>query len=266
MKIIVCVKQVPDTADIKWTENNTMIREGVESILNPFDEYAIETALRIKEANPGSTVTVLTMGPPQAKEALKRGLAMGADEALLVTDKKFAGADTQATSRTIAKAIKEKINDFDLIICGQFAIDGDTAQTGPSIAEHLGLPQITYVKEAQYSGSNTIIANREIEEGIQKIEMQLPGLICMLKCDYEPRMPSIKGVMKSNRTPIPEVNMEDLGLDPALVGIKGSPTYVSKAYRLQARNAGEMLNIADAQEVVSVLIEKLKNDKVLVCN
>ncbi|EKE03941.1 MAG: Electron transfer flavoprotein beta-subunit [uncultured bacterium] len=264
MKIVVCVKQVPDTADIKWTENNTMIRDGVESILNPFDEYAVETALRIKEANPDSTITVLTMGPPQAKDALKRAIAMGADEAILVTDKKFAGADTQATSRTVAKAIKEKVGNFDLIICGQFAIDGDTAQTGPSIAEHLGLPQVTYVKEVEATGGNTIVAKREIEEGIQKVEMQLPGLVCMLKCDYEPRMPSIKGVMKANKTQILEFSMEDIGLEHAQVGIKGSPTFVSRAFRPEARNAGEMINAASAKEAADVLVEKLKNDKVLV--
>ncbi|OGI23563.1 MAG: electron transfer flavoprotein subunit beta [Candidatus Melainabacteria bacterium RIFOXYA12_FULL_32_12] len=264
MKIVVCVKQVPDTADIKWTENNTMIRDGVESILNPFDEYAVETAIRIKEAHPDSTITVLTMGPPQAKDALKRCIAMGADEAILVTDKKFAGADTQATSRTVAKAIKEKGGNFDLIICGQFAIDGDTAQTGPSIAEHLCLPQVTYVKEVEHSGGNTIVAKREVEEGIQKVEMQLPGLVCMVKCDYEPRMPSIKGVMKANKTQISEVSMEGLGLDPSEVGIKGSPTFVSRAFRPETRNAGEILNAANAKEAADVLIEKLKNDKVLV--
>ena len=264
MKIVVCVKQVPDTADIKWTENNTMVRDGVESIMNPFDEYAVETAIRVKESNLGCTVTVVTMGPPQAKDVLKRALAMGADEALLVTDKKFAGADTQATSRTIAAAIKEKIGDFSLIVCGQFAIDGDTAQTGPSIAEHLGLPQVTYVKELEYSNGNTIIAMREIEEGIQKIEMQLPGLVCMLKCDYNPRMPSIKGVMKANRTEIPEIGHEGLGLDVSEIGIKGSPTYVSKAFRPPVRESGEMINASEPKEIANILIEKLKNEKILV--
>ena len=263
MKIVVCVKQVPDTADIKWTENNTMIREGVESIMNPFDEYAIETALRLKENVADTTVTVLTMGPPQAKDVLKRALAMGADDAILITDKKFAGADTQATSRTLAKAIKEKAGDFDLILCGQFAIDGDTAQTGPSIAEHLSLPQITFAKEIEIS-NNVVIGKREVEEGIQRVEMQLPGLVCMLKCDYEPRMPSIKGVMKANRTEIPEIGMEALGLIHEQVGIKGSPTWVSKAFRPPVRKSGEIINMEDSKEVAKVLVEKLKNDKVLV--
>ena len=264
MKIVVCVKQVPDTADIKWTENNTMIREGVESIMNPFDEYAVETALRLKESTPDATVTVLTMGPPQAKDVLKRALAMGVDDAILITDKKFAGADTQATSRTLAKAIKENVGDCDLILCGQFAIDGDTAQTGPSIAEHLGLPQITFAKEIELTGNNSIIGKREVEEGIQRVEMELPGLVCMLKCDYEPRMPSIKGVMKANRTQIPEIGMEALGLSPEDVGIKGSPTWVSKAFRPPIRVSGEIINLEDSTQVAKILVEKLKNDKVLV--
>lgn len=263
MKIVVCVKQVPDTSDIKWTENNTMVREGVESIMNPFDEYAVETAVRIKEANPDTTITVITMGPPQAKDVLKRGIAMGADEAILLTDKKFAGADTQATSRTLATAIKNKIGEFDLIICGMFAIDGDTAQTGPSIAEHLGIAQVTYAKELQYSGGQSIIATREVDEGMQKVEMQLPGVVCMLKCDYEPRKPSIKGTMKANKTPIAEYSMEDLGLSPELVGIKGSPTFVSKAFRPEARNAGELIQAPSAREAAIALIERLKEDKIL---
>lgn len=264
MKIVVCVKQVPDTADIRWTENNTMVREGVESIMNPFDEYAVETAIRIKEANPDVTITAVTMGPPQAKDVLKRAVAMGADEAILVTDKKFAGADTWATSYTLAKAIKEKVGDFDLIICGQFAIDGDTAQTGPGIAEQLGIPQVTYAKEVEFTGGSTVTVKREVEDGIQKVEMQLPGLTCMLKCDYEPRMPSIKGTMKANRTPIAEYGMEDVGLEHENVGIKGSPTFVSKAFRPEQKEAGEMINAADAKEAARILLEKLKGDKVLV--
>jgi electron transfer flavoprotein beta subunit len=264
MKIVVCVKQVPDTSDIKWTENNTMIRDGVESIMNPFDEYAVETAIRLKEQNPDSTITVVSMGPPQAKDVLKRAIAMGADDAILITDKKFAGADTQATSRTLAKAIKEKVGSYDLIICGQFAIDGDTAQTGPSIAEHLCLAQATFVKEVESATGTSIVVKREIEEGLQRVEMQLPGLICMLKCDYEPRMPAIKGVMKANRTQIPEFGMEDIGLDVTDVGIKGSPTFVSKAFRPATRTAGEMINIDDPKQAACTLLEKLIDSKVLV--
>lgn len=258
MRIVVCVKQVPDTADIKWTENNTMVREGVESIMNPFDEYAVETAIRLKESIDGATVTTVTMGPPQAKEILKRAIAMGADNGVLVSDRKFAGADTQATSRTLAAAIKTLVGEYDLIICGQFAIDGDTAQTGPSIAEHLNLPQLTYVKEAQIRDSS-VIAKRETEEGMQTIEMQLPGVMCMLKCDYEPRKPLIRGYMKAAKTVITEACLDDIGLDPSQVGIKGSPTFVSKAFRPESRESGEMIEAETAEEAVEILIEKLQS-------
>ncbi len=264
MKIVVCVKQVPDTSEIKWTENNTMVRDGVESIMNPFDGYAVETAIKLKEKYPDVTVTIVTMGPPQAKDVLKRAVAMGADDAILVSDRKFAGSDTVATSRTLAKAIKEKVGDVDLIICGQFAIDGDTAQTGPSIAEHLSLPQITYVKEVLSCENKKLVVNKEIEEGIQKVECSLPGLICMQKCDYEPRRPLIRGVIKSNRIDIPAYGFEDLGLDASEVGIKGSPTFVSKAFRPPVKESGEIINTPDKKEAVEILVKKLKEKQILV--
>ena len=147
MKIVLCVKQVPDTSDIKWTENNTIQREGLESITNPYDVYAFESALRLKNKYGNVSITALTMGPGQAEEMLRKFIALGADNGVLLCDKKFAGADTYATGKTIASAIESKISDYDLIVCGQFAVDGDTAQTGPSIANFLGIPQVTYVKE-----------------------------------------------------------------------------------------------------------------------
>jgi electron transfer flavoprotein beta subunit len=137
MHIVVCIKQVPDTQDIKWTEKGTMIREGVESIMNPFDEYALESALKLKDIYPDTKITVVSMGPPQANDIIRTAIAKGADAGLLVSDRKFSGSDTQATSVTLSSAIKKMLPDFDLIVCGQFAIDGDTAQTGPSMAQHL---------------------------------------------------------------------------------------------------------------------------------
>lgn len=266
MKIVVCVKQVPDTADIKWTENNTMIREGVESIMNPFDEYAVETAIRLKEQVGGDAqITVLTMGPPQAKDTLKKAIAMGADGAALLSDKKFAAADTWATSKTISQAIKEKLGDFDLIICGQYAIDGDTGQTGPSVAEQLHIPQLTYIKELKYDKDrNVIIAQKAVEEGMQTIEMQLPGLVCMLKCDYAPRMPNIKGVMKANKTNIPVYGMNEIQLSLEEVGLKGSPTYVAKSYRQPPRVQGEVIDSGSVEASVNTLLQKLKDRKLLV--
>jgi electron transfer flavoprotein beta subunit len=266
MRIVVCVKQVPDTANIMWTENNTMIRDGVESILNPFDEYAVETVLRIRENVTDCAIDVLTMGPPQAADALRRAIAMGVDRAMLLTDKRFAGADTLATSRTLAKAIREKVGEYDLIVCGQFAIDSNTAQTGPGIAEHLGLPQVTYVKEVESVADDSVVVVREVEEGIQRVKMKLPGVICIIKCDYDPRTPSIKGLMKARRTQIPEFDMEVLGLGRSEVGIKGSPTWVSKAFNPGVRKAGEMIDGANPKDAANLLIQKLKEARILVAS
>jgi len=258
MKIAVFIKQVPDTADIRWTENNTMVREGVESVLNPFDEYALEAALRIKDENPETIITAITMGPPQAETVLRRAIAMGCDEGFLLSDKKFAGADTQATSRTLAKALIEKAPDTDLIICGQFAIDGDTAQTGPSIAQHLDLPQVTYAKEALLIHQNKILVTKETEYGTEKIKMQLPGLICMIKGDFAPRKFTIKGSIKAQDATIPHYSMEDIGLNAEEVGFRGSPTYVSKAFRPEPRENGEIIQ-GSTDEIVKILAESLKN-------
>lgn len=258
MNIALCIKQVPDTADIKWTENNTIQREGVESIINPFDAYAIETAVRLKEKLKYSKITVLSMGPPQAEEILKKAIAMGADEGFLVSDKKFAGADTIATSRTLAKAIKEKVKDVDLVICGQFATDGDTAQTGPSIAQQLGFAQVTYVKEILGYQDGTLTVKREVEDGVEIIKTTLPAVLCMLKCDYEPRRRLIEGFIKAHNTPISAYSMEDIQLNPEEVGMKGSPTYVSKAFRPEQKHGGVAIIPENAKEGAKTIVEKLK--------
>ena len=231
MKIIVCIKQVPDTTDIKWTENNTIQREGVESIINPFDVYAIEEALKLKKIIPDVEITVITMGPLQAEKMLREAIALGCDKGVLITDKKFAGADTYATGKNIAYAIKSKLPDFDLIICGQFAIDGDTAQTGPSIANQLGIPQITFVKELKECESTHICAVREIDEGIETLRVELPALICVLKGFKETTRAKINGFIKAKNAEITVYSMEDIGLTPEDTGIKGSPTFVSRAFR-----------------------------------
>ncbi len=246
MKILVCIKQVPDTTDIKWTENNTIQREGVESVINPFDVYAIEEALKLKNTIPDTEITVLTMGPFQAEEMLKKAIAVGCDKGILISDKKFAGADTYATGKTIAAAIKNKLNDFDLILCGQFAVDGDTAQTGPSIANQLEIPQVTYVKELNRCDGECIYAVREIEEGIETVRVKFPALICVLKNNYEPTRAKINGIIKAKNTKITVYNMEDIGLSPEQTGIKGSPTFVSKAFRPQTtRDNCEFCNNCD---------------------
>ena len=251
MKILVCIKQVPDTQDIKWTENNTMQREGVESIINPYDLYAIEEAVKIKRYIPETEITALTMGPLQAEDILKRAIALGCDRAVLLSDKKFAGADTYATGKTIAQAIKTNFSDFDLIICGQFAIDGDTAQTGPSIASQLNIPQITFVKNLEKCDSKSIYALRELEDGLETVKAELPVLACILKGNYEPSRPLIEGFIKAKNTAVEILSMQDIELDEG--GIKASPTYVSKAFRPE-HNRGECIYCTN----VSDLVQKIK--------
>ena len=257
MKITVCIKQVPDTADIKWTTDNTMNREGVESIINPFDEYAAEAALQIKDKDESSFVTVISMGPKQAKEALKEVIAMGADEAFLLCDKRFAGSDTAATARVLAFAIKEKLADTDLILCGQCAIDGDTAQTGPSLAQNLGFGLVTNVKNILKTEDKKIVVQKETDDGIEVIQVLLPAVICMQKGDYEVRLPKISGRIKAQDIEIPEYNAENLGIDIFSVGIKGSPTYVKKAFRPENRHGGEIIKDKTSKEVACLILDKV---------
>ncbi len=262
MKIALCVKQVPDTSDIKWTENNTMQREGVESIINPYDVYAVEQALKLKkECN--AEITVFTMGPLQASDMLREIIALGVDNGVLITDRKFAGADTYATGKTISQAIKKILPDFDLILCGQFAIDGDTAQTGPCIASLLDIPQITYVKEITECKNNTITATRVLEDGIEIVKTNLPALICVLKSEFEPSRALINGIIKAQDTEIRTVTLDDLELAPEDAGIKGSPTYVSKAFRPEVKHNGEKNNCLENGRGAEILLDKMKEIGVL---
>ncbi|MEW6107140.1 MAG: electron transfer flavoprotein subunit beta/FixA family protein, partial [Bacillota bacterium] len=253
MNVAVLIKQVPETTDVKINrETNTLMREGVASIINPFDMYAIEEALRIREQH-GSKVTVITMGPPQAEEALRQALALGADEAVLLSDRAFAGADTLATSYTLAKAI-EKLGGFDLVICGKQAADGDTAQVGPEVAEHLDIPHVTYVRKIEElshgspdsdgSGSRGapgfIRVQRMTEEGYEVIESPLPALITVVKEINEPRMPSIKGMLRAKKAAITLWTARDLGVDASRVGLAGSPTRVIRVFTPEQRRRGEI--------------------------
>lgn len=245
MKITVCVKQVPDTTEIKWTENNTIQREGVESIMNPYDVWALETALNIKRQIQDTFITVISMGPNQAESMLKKAIALGADEGILLSDKKFAGADTYATSKTLAQAIKEKISDFDLIICGQFAIDGDTAQTAPEIAAKLNIPQVTFVEEVKEIHPDYAIVKRKVENGSEIIEVGFPSLICMLLQSGEVSRVYAAGAIKAKNTDIKVYNADDIGLNAEDAGLRGSPTYVSKAFRPEQREKCRFINDID---------------------
>ena len=199
MNIVVCIKQVPGTTTVKINpETGTLMREGVEAVVNPFDEYAIEEALRIKERI-GGTVKVITMGPPQAEDALKTAISMGADECFLITDRAFGGADTWATSYTISKGI-QSLGQVDLIICGKQAIDGDTAQVGPGVAEMLGLPFVAWVRKVEEITEQVIRVERLMEDGYEVVEMPLPGLITVVKEINVPRLDSLKGKMRAKKT------------------------------------------------------------------
>ena len=257
MKIALCVKQVPDTSDIKWTENNTMKREGVESIINPYDVYATELALKLKEKYKGE-ITAFTMGPQQASNMLKELIALGVDDGVLISDKKFAGADTYATGKTISAAIKKSLPDFDLILCGQFAIDGDTAQTGPCIASLLNIPQVTYVKDITEVKKGVITATRVLDDGIETVKVQTPALMCILKSEFEPSRPLINGIIKAQDTEIQTLSLEDLGILPEEVGIKGSPTYVSKAFRPEIKHSCEKFDCLENGKGAEIILNKIK--------
>ncbi len=223
MNIVVCIKQVPDTTDVKINpETNTLIREGVDSIINPFDTYAIEEGLRIKEKL-GGEVIVMTMGPPQAESVLREALSMGCGEAILLTDRNFAGADTWATSYTLSRGIK-KIGEVDLIICGKQAIDGDTAQVGPGIAEMLDIPCITYTGKIKDIDENGFTALRMTESGHNVIKSPLPALITVVKEINEPRMPSLRGKMNAKKADITHYTAADLACNLESIGQLGSPT------------------------------------------
>ena len=256
MNIIVCIKQVPDTIDIKINpENNTLIREGVESIINPFDMYALEEALRINEAH-GGTVTVLSMGPPQVEGALREVLAIGVDNAILISDKKFAGADTLATSYTLSAAIR-KLGDYDIILFGKQAIDGDTAQVGPGVARQLDIPQIAFVKEIDSIEDGKITAHRMMEDGFDVVESQFPIVLTVVKDINEPRLPSLRTKMKAKKAEIPVWTFDDLHLDEAKVGLNGSPTSVEKIFTPTLEKKTMMLD-GELEEVAKKLADYLK--------
>ena len=258
MHIIVCIKQVPDTADVRINpETNTLVREGVKSIINPFDMYAIEEAIRLKEKHGAKTI-VLAMGPPQAEAALREALSLGIDEGVLVSDRAFAGSDTLATSYTLAKAIR-KIGDFSLILCGKQASDGDTAQVGPGISTHLDIPQVTYVKKIEEIKNNIARVERMTEEGYEIIETPLPCLLTVVKEINEPRLPSLKGIMRSKSAKIHLLNAAGIECEEDRLGLKGSPTQVVKIFTPERRKGGQIFEGA-VEDSVEKLIQLLDRE------
>ena len=258
MKIVVCAKQVPDTTEVKLDpKTNTLIRDGVPSIINPDDKAGIEAALQLKE-KVGGTVTVISMGPPQADAALREALAMGCDEAILVTDRAFGGADTWATSSTIAAALK-KI-DYDIIITGRQAIDGDTAQVGPQIAEKLHLPQVSYVEEVVEAAADHVVVKRQFEDGYHIIKIKTPCLLTAIAELATPRYMSVRGIVEAYEKEIKVLGFEDLkdGLELDMIGLKGSPTNVYQSFTKEVKGAGTILEGLSADEAVKAIMDKLE--------
>ena len=256
MNIIVCIKQVPDTTEIKIDpKTNTLVREGVESIINPFDLYAIEEAIRLKTRF-GGKITAISMGPPQVEKALREAVAIGVDEIILLSDRKFAGSDTWATSLTLSGAIK-KIGDYDIILFGQQAIDGDTAQVGPGVAAHLQISQVCFVKKIEEIKDNRIILQRLMEDGYDRIDMPLPAAITVVKEINEPRLPSLRGKRNAKKIELKTWTAEDIGLDENDIGLNGSPTQVIKIFTPDLQKDGEKHELP-AEELVEILYTKLK--------
>ena len=265
MNIVVCIKQVPDTNEVRLDPvTNTLIRDGVPSIINPDDKSGLEVALRLKDENPDIHVTVLSMGPPQAQEALREALAMGADDGILVSDRAFGGADTWATSCTITAALEHL--DFDLIVCGRQAIDGDTAQVGPQIAEHIGVPQVSYVEELELDDDKKgITVKRQFEDRYHTINIKFPCLITAIAELAEPRYMTIGKVFEAYQKEIRVWGLEDIKdkLDMANIGLKGSPTKVRKSFPKQGKGKGVLLTDLTADEAAQAIVAKLQEKYII---
>jgi len=255
VKIVVCIKQVPDTNEVKLDPvTGTLIRDGVPSIINPDDKAGLEAALTLKDSI-GAEVAVITMGPPQADAVLREAMAMGADTAYLVTDRAFGGADTLATSTTLAAAIKKL--DYDLIITGRQAIDGDTAQVGPQIAEHLNIPNVSYAEDIKVEG-NSVIIKRQYEDRYHTVKVQMPCLITALGEMNQPRYMTPGGIFDAIREKQVTVwNRPDLDVADEAIGLKGSPTKVAQSFPKSVKAAGVKVTL-DPEESADYIMERLK--------
>ena len=261
MKIIVCIKQVPNTTEIKIDPvTNTLKRDGVPSIINPDDKAAIEAALQLKDAY-GAQVTVISMGPAQAEKALREALAMGADEAFLLTDRAFGGSDTLATSTIIAAAIRKL--GCDLVLCGRQAIDGDTAQVGPQIAEHLGIPQITYAAAIAYNeNTNTLRVKRQFEDRYQTLEVTGQCLITVLSTMVKPRYMNVWDIVDQDEKEVGKLTFADLDVEKNHIGLGGSPTKVKASFTKQLNKTVETLELSP-EEAAKTIVAALKRQNLI---
>jgi electron transfer flavoprotein beta subunit len=256
MRIVVLIKQVPDTTEVKIDrETNTLIREGVPSIINPFDMYALEEGLRIRERAGDGSVTVMSMGPPQVEDSLREAIALGADRAVLLSDPAFAGSDTWSTSYTLAAGIR-KLGGHDVVLCGKQAIDGDTAQVGPGVAQFLDVPQVTYVRKIDLESGRRVRAERMMEDGFDVISVALPAVFTVVKEINEPRLPSLKGKMKAKKAEIAVWGPADLDVESEELGLDGSPTRVIRIFAPEPREGGEVFE-GEVPETVEALVSKL---------
>lgn len=255
MKIVVCIKQVPDTANVRLDPvTHTLKREGVASIMNPFDLFALEAALRVREAV-GGTLTALSMGPPQAAEVLKEAVSYGADDTLLLSDRAFAGADTWATTAALAAGVR-RLGGADLIICGKQAIDGDTAQVGPGLAERLNFPHVAFVKGFRQVAEDRLVVERQMDDGYEVVELPLPALITVVREVGEPRPPSMKGKLRAKKYAPPVAGAAELGLGEAQVGLAGSFTQVVRTFAPEVSGERELLEGHPA-EVGAAVMDRL---------
>jgi electron transfer flavoprotein beta subunit len=256
VNIVVCLKQVPGTTRVRIDpRTNTLIRQGIENIINPFDTYALEEGVRLKEKH-GGKVTVITMGPSQAEAALREAISLGGDEAVLLSDRAFAGADTWATTFTLSRAVA-RLGQGDLIICGRQTIDGDTGQVGPELAEMLDVPFIAYVSQIEEIKDGYLRVRRMVEEGHEIIETTLPAVITVVKEINVPRLPSLRGIMRSKSATIPTWSVTELGVDPSMVGLAGSSTQVIKVFFPERVSHAEILS-GDPAKQVDTLVARLR--------
>jgi len=254
VKIFVCIKQVPDTTNVRINpETNTLVREGVQSIINPFDVYAIEEAVRLKEKH-GGTVTVITMGPPQASEALRECISLGADSVYLVSDRAFAGADTLATAYALSCAIRH-LGGAEVILMGRQAIDGDTGQVGPGVAENLDISHVTDIRKIEEVTDGRIVVERLLEEGYARIAARLPVVLTVVKEINTPRLPSLKGKLAAKKAEVPVLKASDIGADVQRLGLNGSPTQVMKIFTPPKPGGGKKFTGEPAQTVGELLSE-----------
>ncbi|PTW00186.1 electron transfer flavoprotein beta subunit [Halanaerobium saccharolyticum] len=277
MNIVIPIKQVPETSNVKMDEETgTMKRDGVESIINPLDLYAIETGIQLKEEY-GGKITVITMGPPSADKALKEAIAMGCDDGILLSGREFAGSDTWATSYALSEAIKE-IGDYDLILAGERATDGDTGQVGPGIASWLDLTLSTYTskvvdvnlvdEEVDYTTTeqDSIIVERMVEDGYEKLQLPLPALLTVVKEISFPRLPTLRGKQRSRKIEIPQWNLGNLDLDEDYLGLQGSPTRVVNIDHPKVTRGGTVIDVREdgnVEAAVAKLIDYLKSKELV---